>query len=557
MKHTGPISSVAAKGDYIATGGYDNRVILWDAKNHHPLAQGMHDHLVNHCEFSADGQWLVSASSDYSARIWELPSLRLRAVLSEHDDDVDMATFSPDGKFVATCALDRAVRLFDLNGRCLQVFLGHTGNIISLLWNPQGTRLISSSVDGTVREWDIKKGRQHSCYDLDGVRTDTIVIDNQGRIICGDDQGRIAIIDQGTVHYYKAHQAGIKKVVFSPKEQMLATLSYDRTLALWHINSSVEMTEYQRTIMPDIIWPRAAALHGNQLICATFGSRYALYDWQSNQWQLDEIEVGRAINAITLQKQNIYTVGDAGQVYKNAKLYISLGSLCNFLVATEMGIYSGGQRGELFNVHTQQALYQHHSPLNCAAVFYQYDMPHLAVGTYTGEMLIFALQSDGNLKLKTTLSIYENAIKSISVNDGQLFSVCASTHVAWHDCESLALISKQYQVHSKIINACCRIAGSGFATVSRDLTLKIWVNQQAESYLSPHQHSIKCLGVSEDGQTLMTGSYGGTIAGFDLVSRQWIHFNRPTNAGISSICYDPINQHFLAASYDGQVYPIH
>jgi WD40 repeat protein len=116
MHHVGPIAGVAAHGSWIASAGYDNRLILWDATSRRALARSAHDHLVNACAFSHDGRYLVSASSDYSARIWSLPDLRLIAVLGGHGDDVDMARFSPDDALVATCALDRIVRVFSASG---------------------------------------------------------------------------------------------------------------------------------------------------------------------------------------------------------------------------------------------------------------------------------------------------------------------------------------------------------------------------------------------------------------------------------------------------------
>jgi len=63
MKHTAPISSVATWGSYVATGGYDNRVILWNATTRKALAQGWHDHLVNHCAFSSNGGSALVAST--------------------------------------------------------------------------------------------------------------------------------------------------------------------------------------------------------------------------------------------------------------------------------------------------------------------------------------------------------------------------------------------------------------------------------------------------------------------------------------------------------------
>jgi len=557
MKHTAPISSVATWGPYVATGGYDNRVILWNATTRKALAQGWHDHLVNHCAFSANGKWLVTAGSDYSARIWELPSLRLKAVLTEHADDVDMAVFSPNNTWVATCALDRAVRIFSLSGTCIQTFLGHTGNIISLLWSQDGQRLVSSSVDGTVREWDVSKGYQTGCYDLDGVRTDTIAMDSQGRIIAGDDEGRIALIIDGKPHYHLAHQAGIKKIIYCENQRLLASLSYDRTLAFWQVTDDGQLIEQQRTTIPAIIWPRAAAmLADGKLVVGTFGTSYAVYDWHRDRWDTTGITAGTSINAITCYQGHVYTVGDAGIIHRDGLPFSSLGSLCNFIIAAGDNLYAGGQLGQVFDVSSGQVVYQHHSPINCCALFYQGSQACLAVGTYTGEMLVFAVQADQSLQFVKAIKIFDNAIKGITANAEQLFSVCASTDIAWHHCHDLSLIAKVSKAHEKIANACCTVGDSGFASVSRDRKLRLWLNGKQETYLSPHPNSIKCLYASPDGNTLLSGSYGGTIAAFDVPSRTWTDFERPTTAGISALSYDTEQRCFLAASYNGQVYPI-
>ena len=120
MKHLGPISGVATYKNFVATTGYDNQVILWNAQTKRGLARALHDHLANQCSFSHGGTMLVSAGSDYSARIWDIPTMQLKAALVGHADDVDMAAFSPDDQFVATCALDRTIKIFDLGGRCLK-----------------------------------------------------------------------------------------------------------------------------------------------------------------------------------------------------------------------------------------------------------------------------------------------------------------------------------------------------------------------------------------------------------------------------------------------------
>jgi WD40 repeat protein len=53
MQHQGPIAGIAAHSHLIAIAGYDNKVILWDARHSKALSLASHDHLVNHCNFSS------------------------------------------------------------------------------------------------------------------------------------------------------------------------------------------------------------------------------------------------------------------------------------------------------------------------------------------------------------------------------------------------------------------------------------------------------------------------------------------------------------------------
>ncbi len=560
LRHVGPIAGLAAQQGLVASAGYDNRVILWDARTRQALAGGSHDHLVNHCAFSPDGRWLVSAGSDASARIWAVPEMRLQAVLAGHDDDVDMALFSPDGRLIASCALDRCVRIFDLGGRCLHTLQGHQGNVLSLAWSPDSRELVSSSVDGTLRWWDAIQGKALRIADL-SVRTDTVEIAPDGVAYAGDDLGRIAILCAGQADFIDAHQAGIKKIVLDAERGLLLSLSYDRTLAVWRISAvagkAPRLKEISRSTLPAIAWARSAAiLDDGKIAVGTFGGTYAVFDPLSSTWDLQGVAAGPALNALCQIDGRTWSVGDAGIVQLDGQTVAEMGSLCNFLVAVGKRIVTGGQLGQLFDAQTGKLLYQHPSPLNCGVSFERQGLPHLAIGSYTGEILIFALAVNGDLNLVTELAVYDNAVKGLSWSDSQLCSVCASTEISWHDCHDWALIRRIPGAHQRIANACCAIGTGGFATVGRDRTLRVWTDGVAELYPSPHPNSVKCIAVNAARTLLLTGSYGGTLAAFDLAGRRWLGMSRPTDAGISSIVWDNDDGHFLASSYDGQIYPV-
>jgi toxoflavin biosynthesis protein ToxC len=556
MHHDGPIAGIASHGALIATAGYDNRIILWDARSRVGIACANHDHLVNQCAFSSDGRWLVSASSDYSARVWEVPTLRLKAVLPGHGDDVDMAVFSPNDRRIATCALDRCVRIFDLDGRCLCEMRGHTGNVLSLAWSPDGRHVVSSSVDGTIRRWDTERHIEIGATDL-GIRADSVEIAPDGRIYAGDDRGRIAIIEQGDARFVHAHHAGIKKIALDARRGVLVSLSYDRAIAVWRVGGHQGLEEIARSALPETIWARTAAvLDDGRIATGTFGSTYAVFDPQSSVWNLDGVAASGAINSILSVQDRIYSVGDAGLVCIDGVPAAKMGSLCNFLVAVDDRVFTGGHLGRLFDANTGAVLYEHRSPLNCGIAFIKHGKSHLAIGTYTGDMLIFALGADGQLQLITEIGVYEHAVKGLSSSDGLIFSVCASTDIAWHRIEDWTPAKRVSKAHERIANGCCAIGDRHFASVGRDRTLRLWMGAESEVYHSPHANSVKCIGVNADRTAVLTGSYGGTLALFDLIHKRWSPLRRPTAAGISSIAWDGSRRRFLAASYDGSVYPV-
>ena len=77
------------------------------------------------------------------------------AVLNGHTDEVFSAVFHPDGTRLASGGRDRAVWLWDLGtGQEVARLEGHTNYLYSLAFSPDGTSLVSGSGDRTVRIWD-------------------------------------------------------------------------------------------------------------------------------------------------------------------------------------------------------------------------------------------------------------------------------------------------------------------------------------------------------------------------------------------------------------------
>lgn len=82
-------------------------------------------------------------------------------ILTGHTDDVTRAIFSPDGSTIASSSLDGTIRLWQVSdGTLIHTLAGHTAGVHSLSFSPDGNILASASDDRTVRLWDTQNGDQ-------------------------------------------------------------------------------------------------------------------------------------------------------------------------------------------------------------------------------------------------------------------------------------------------------------------------------------------------------------------------------------------------------------
>ncbi|MEU2777998.1 hypothetical protein ABZ646_35205 [Streptomyces sp. NPDC007162] len=202
------------------------------------------------------------------------------------------------------------------------------------------------------------------------------------------------------------------------------------------------------------------------------------------------------------------------------------------------------------------ALTQHRSPLNCGVTFSYDGRAHVLVGAYTGEGIVLRPTTDGRLEHVRDLRLHDNAVKGVAASGDMLFSVCADGSAAWHSATTLQTLKVLPNAHDRIANGCVGLGGGRFASVSRDLTLRVWEPDFTVTVLkTPHTHSIKCVSSDDTGRFVATGAYDGHVAVHDLRTGAW-HTTRPTASGVSSLAYDAARRLFLASSYDGRVHEI-
>ena len=79
--------------------------------------------------------------------------------LEGHSNDVYSVAYSPDGTKIVSCSSDETIKIWDANtGNCLQTLEGHKYPVLSVAYSPDGTKIISGSGDKTIKIWDANTG---------------------------------------------------------------------------------------------------------------------------------------------------------------------------------------------------------------------------------------------------------------------------------------------------------------------------------------------------------------------------------------------------------------
>ena len=82
--------------------------------------------------FSPDGRYVLTASMDQTAGIWDASTGRRVADFRGHTGWVRSGAYSPDGKFIATASFDGTARVWQTaTRRSVAELRGHTAPVIS------------------------------------------------------------------------------------------------------------------------------------------------------------------------------------------------------------------------------------------------------------------------------------------------------------------------------------------------------------------------------------------------------------------------------------------
>jgi transducin (beta)-like 1 len=143
----------APQGHILATGCYDGMVRLWNSDGSLRTVLDKHEGPVFALKWSRDGNMLLTGGNDRKAIVWDPASGNIVKSYFLHSApilDVDWG----EGDMFATSSSDRVIHVCKVGvqgNAALATFIGHSNEINSVCWSPDGRLIASASDDATAK----------------------------------------------------------------------------------------------------------------------------------------------------------------------------------------------------------------------------------------------------------------------------------------------------------------------------------------------------------------------------------------------------------------------